>query len=64
MGQVKDALIARFTKMGKIIQKTHDSLSLTLKNGKAALIYFNQDSVNVQWGSLTEDHEEEADYGL
>lgn len=64
MGQVKDALIARFTKMGKIIQKTHDTLSLTLKNGKAALIYFNQDSVNVQWGSLTEDHEEEADYGL
>lgn len=64
IGQVKDALIARFTKMGKIIQKTNDTLSLTLKNGKEALIYFNQDSVTAQWGSLTEDFEEEADYGL
>lgn len=59
MGLVKDALIARFSKMGKVTQKSERDISFTLKNGKEALICFDQESVTVQWGTLTEDFDEE-----
>lgn len=62
MGQLKDALFARFTKMGKILEKTNDTLNLMLKNGMEAVVSYNQDSVTVQWGTLYEDYDDEAEY--
>lgn len=62
MGLLKDALFARFTKMGKILEKTNDTLNLMLKNGMEAVVSYNQDSVTVQWGTLYEDYDDEAEY--
>lgn len=62
MGQLKDALFARFTKMGRILEKTNDTLNLMLKNGMEAVVSYNQDSVTVQWGTLYEDYDDEAEY--
>lgn len=59
MGLLKDALFARFTKMGKILEKTNDTLNLMFKNGMEAVVSYNQDSVTVQWGTLYEDYDEE-----
>ena len=62
MGLLKDALFARFTKMGKILEKTNDTLNLMLKNGMEAVVSYNQDSVTVQWGTLYDDYDDEAEY--
>ena len=62
MGLLKDALFARFSKMGKILEKTNDTLNLMLKNGMEAVVSYNQESVTVQWGTLYDDYDDEAEY--